>query len=178
MSRDLWTDPRSADACARVTDLAPPFVDGECPEAVASAVRAHLMDCPACRRVVQEETALRQWFVPTEEVAVPAGFAARVARAAFAGEGAADRDLVVPAGPGGAPRAGGGETGRLLSFTMALAAVAAAAVLLFTLILAGRGAGPVDADQLDAGPQLDQNLERIEAENQALQQGLPTTEAK
>ena len=72
--------------CEVVRALVPTYVDGEVSETVASTIRRHLIDCPACRAVAQEEQSLRQWFVAGPEVEVPDGFAARVARRAFAGD--------------------------------------------------------------------------------------------
>ena len=46
-------------------------------------------------RRFQEEKSFQSWFVPSEAVAVPEGFAARVARRAFAG----DSGVLVPARP-------------------------------------------------------------------------------
>ncbi len=50
-------------------------------------MRTHLLDCQACRESVQEGKVLRRWFEGDgEESVVPEGFAARVARRAFAGD--------------------------------------------------------------------------------------------
>lgn len=124
-----------------------------------------------------EDTSLREWFVPTEEVPVPAGFANRVARLAFEGVEAPPEDDVVltPAGPGGV-RAGL-EQGRLLSFTMTLAAAAAAAVIVFSLILAGSDTSDATADQgISADTSLEEKLELLEAENRDLESSRPGSE--
>ena len=79
--------------CDDARALVPSYLDGELSEAQASPLRAHLLDCPACRGVAKEGKALRRWFeFEPAPVSVPAGFAARVARRAFAG----DPGLLVP----------------------------------------------------------------------------------
>ncbi len=117
-----------------------------------------------------DDTSLREWFVPTEEVPVPTGFASRVARLAFEGVEVPREDDVVltPAGPGGATF--GFEQGRVLSFTMGLAAAAAAAVIVFSLILAGADTSDATADQgISADTSLEEKLELLEAENRDLE---------
>ena len=147
--------------CDVVLALVPTYVDDEVTESVASSVRRHLMDCTACRAAVQEETSLRQWFVPTEEVEVPEGFAARVVRRAFAGdEGLAPVTLTPVASP---------DAGRLLSFSQMLVAVAAAAMVAATLMIAS-GARP-SVDDLRADRDLDQALEELDQANEALLEG-------
>ncbi len=126
-------------------------------------VRGRRVDAP-------DDISLREWFVPTEEVPVPAGFASRVARLAFEGVEASREDDVVltPAGPGGV--AAGPEHGRILSFTMSLAAAAAAAVIIFSLILAGSDTSDATADQgISADTSLEEKLELLEAENRDLE---------
>lgn len=124
-----------------------------------------------------EDTSLREWFVPTEEVPVPAGFASRVARLAFEGaETPREEDVVLtPAGPGGVTA--GLEQGRILSFTMSLAAAAAAAVIVFSLILAGADTSDATADQgISADTSLEEKLELLEAENRDLESSRPGSE--
>lgn len=105
--------------CDAARLLVPPYLDGELSEAQASPLRAHLLDCPACREGAKAGKALARWFVPEAPPAVPAGFAARVARRAFAG----DPGLLVPEPPPVArPRP-------LLPFLLAASAVAAAVLL-------------------------------------------------
>jgi anti-sigma factor RsiW len=113
-------------ACEAARALVPSYLDGELSEAQASPLRAHLLDCPACRETAKEGKALSRWFVAESEVVtVPAGFAARVARRAFAG----DPGLLVPEPPPLAPRRA------LLPFLLAATAVAAAALLALALAL-------------------------------------------
>ena len=154
--------PRSSIECDVVLALVPTFVDGEVAESVGGTVRRHLMDCPACRAVVQEEQTMRQWFVPGPEVDVPAGFAAHVARRAFAGD--------VGQAPVSAPQleaAPDRPGGRVLAFSRALVAVAAGGLVAGTLILSG-GDRPAVGD-LDAGKNLEEALSELEAENLSLE---------
>lgn len=73
--------------CKDCLPLISSYVDDELSEPQAAPLRQHLMDCPACRRALQGEKSFKRWFEPrSEPVAVPAGFAARVARRAFAGD--------------------------------------------------------------------------------------------
>ena len=147
--------------CDVVLALVPTFVDGEVTDGVAGTVRRHLMDCPACRNAVQEEQTLRQWFVAGPEVEVPKGFAAHVARRAFAGD--------VGLEPAPTPAAATPEPppGRVLAFSRALVAVAAGGLVAISLVLAGSG-GPEVAD-LDAGKGLQEALLELEQENERLE---------
>jgi anti-sigma factor RsiW len=125
--------------CDAARPLVPPYLDGELSEAQASPLRAHLLDCPPCRETAKEGKALERWFVDEPlAVAAPAGFAARVARRAFAG----DPGLLVPEPPALARRR------PLLSFLLVASAVAAAALLVLALALK-RQSLP-GADGLDA----------------------------
>jgi len=114
--------------CENARDLVPLYADGELSEAQAAPLRRHLMDCPTCREHVQGAKALRRWFVPTEAVTVPEGFAARVTAAALASEtsdpGVAE--LV-------APRAGARAVElELRRFVLRSVAVAAAVLLVLS----------------------------------------------
>jgi len=105
--------------CDAARPLVPSYLDGELSEVQASPLRAHLLDCPACREDAKQGKALARWFVPEAASAVPAGFAARVARRAFAG----DPGLLVPEPP---PVA---RVRPLLPFLLVASAVAAAVLL-------------------------------------------------
>lgn len=109
--------------------LVPSYLDGELSEAQAAPLRKHLLDCQPCRASAQEAKNLKRWFVPGEEVAVPSGFASRVARRAFAGDpGWADNpDTLVPAAPPA------GQEGRILPFVLRLTAVAAVFLALLSV---------------------------------------------
>lgn len=158
---------RGAIDCARVLAAVPTFVDEEVPEGEAASIRSHLADCTDCRAAVQEETSLRQWFVPTDEVPVPDGFAARVARRAFAGdEGSATESLPTHTLT---PVAAPADQGRLLSFTMGLTAAAAAVMMTFTLMLAS-GDSQGLGDGMGADSLLEDALDELEAEYDALEE--------
>lgn len=73
-------------SCQNACTLIPSYLDGEVSEEQAAPLRKHLLACPACREVAKADTALKRWFVDEASVEVPAGFAARVARRAFAGD--------------------------------------------------------------------------------------------
>lgn len=125
--------------CETARPLIPLYIDGELTEPRASGLRPHLLQCPECRGVAQGAKSLKTWFVPTQPVSVPDGFAARVARRAFAG----DRGLAVESERGQVPavqvsavRATERQETPILQFV--LQAVAVAAVLLITLSIAIR----------------------------------------
>lgn len=79
------TDPNDL-TCTDARPLVPAYLDGELTADRASPLRQHLMECAECRTATQAHKVQAQWFVPTPEVSVPAGFAARVARRAFQGD--------------------------------------------------------------------------------------------
>jgi anti-sigma factor RsiW len=107
--------------CDDARPLVPSYLDGELSEAQASPLRAHLLDCPACRESAKEGKSLRRWFeFEPAPVSVPAGFAARVARRAFAG----DPGLLVPE-----PPVVGRARRPLLPFLLVVTAVAAALLM-------------------------------------------------
>lgn len=74
--------------CKDCLPLIPSYVDEELSEPQAAPLRQHLMDCRMCRRALSAEKSFKRWFEiePELDVAVPAGFAERVARRAFAGD--------------------------------------------------------------------------------------------
>jgi len=133
-------------SCDDSRSLVPGYLDGELTEEQAAPLRAHLFDCPGCREVAKQGKALARWFAPGAlDVAVPEGFAARVARRAFAGdsgwsESVEPRSLVRPA------RA----RGSLLPFLLAASAVAAG--LLFALAIALQRRTLPAVNGLDASP--------------------------
>ena len=113
--------------CDNARSLVPSYLDGELSEAQAAPLRAHLFDCLACRELAKEGRTLQRWFEAADlgAVLVPAGFSARVARRALAG----DPGILAPEElPTLLPRK------PLLPFLLASAAVAAA--ILFVLALA------------------------------------------
>jgi len=87
--------------CHQSQVLIPSYLDGELSEAQAAPLRRHLLDCQACRAGAQGEKNQKRWFSVRAQVSVPQGFAARVARRAFAGDtGQADFEIM-PAGAAG-----------------------------------------------------------------------------
>ena len=147
--------------CEAARPLIPLYIDGELTEFRASALRPHLLECPACRGVVQGAKALKTWFVPTEPVPVLDGFAAHVARRAFAGDsgtadwgtadwgtadrGTADRDSRTQPS---ARQTGGRQETPILQFVLQVVAVAA--VVLITLSIAIRRREMPDSEGLRA----------------------------
>src|SRR5262245_39517074 len=126
-------------SCDDARSLVPGYLDGELSEAQASPLRSHLLDCPACRESAKQGKTLKRWFEPRQApVAVPPGFAARVARRAFAG----DPGVLVPEPP--AVRA----KKPLLPFLLLATAVAAA--VLFVLAVAIRRQSLPQTTGLDA----------------------------
>jgi len=126
--------------CQDALPLVPSYLDGELSEVRAGLLRKHLLDCQACRASAQDSKSIARWFVQPAraEFAAPSGFAARVARRAFAG----DTGSFEAARP--APR----ENGRLLQFVLSLSAAAAAVMLLSAIAL--RDQGLPNADSLNA----------------------------
>ncbi len=110
--------------CESARALVPSFLDGELSEAQSSPLRTHLLDCPSCREVAKQERALKRWFQEPATVEIPLGFAARVARRAFAGDPGSSWDAELQP----APR-------RHLSFLLAACAVAAAILLVLALAI-------------------------------------------
>lgn len=128
--------------CTEARGLIPRYLDDELRGERAAHLREHLIDCPGCRTVVQEGKALSAWFVAPQEVPVPEGFAARVARRAVAGD--AGSGVGTSTAPRGWPlepvvperRAGtGGPSAHLTSFLVSAAAVAATLLLGLSIAL-------------------------------------------
>ncbi|MEZ6017616.1 MAG: zf-HC2 domain-containing protein [Planctomycetota bacterium] len=174
--------------CDRSKALVSVYLDGELSEELAAPLRRHLLDCAACRAFRDEAQAMSGWFVPGPEVGAPAGFAARVARRAFVGEGTASgprfalpsvvpddlRDLddvfVPAAGPRVLARAGGAERGAReggsLSFARTLTAMAAAGLFGLTLLLANGDRQHFDGSELHADGRLEDTLRSLEVLNE------------
>ena len=127
--------------CKQAQPLVPSYADGELSELQAGRFRKHLMDCQACRALVQEEKSFQSWFVPTEPVAVPEGFAARVARRAFAG----DAGVLTPAAPPEPVR----REAPILQFSLKMA-MAAAVVLMVASLGIGLVNQPDSGDTISA----------------------------
>jgi predicted anti-sigma-YlaC factor YlaD len=59
-------------SCEAARPLVPGYLDGELTEGQASPLRAHLLDCPACREIAKEGKSFKRWFeFEPEPVTVP-----------------------------------------------------------------------------------------------------------
>ena len=147
--------------CQNSAALIPGYLDGELSEEQAAPLRRHLLECQPCREVAQDEQALKRWFQADEAPAAPPGFAARVARRAFAGDEGllSDRDELVPQ-----PAAARSED-NALQFVLRLTAVAAA--VLFSLALAIRTSSLPETEDLGATESYAEVLEDLERLNRA-----------
>lgn len=120
--------------CEHARSLIASYLDGELSEAQAAPLRRHLLGCQPCRTETQSEKAFKRWFVDEGAPAVPAGFAARVARRARAGD---TGSTPVAVGTGGAlvqPRPGAAyEADRVRRFVLGLTAAAALVVIFLSL---------------------------------------------
>jgi len=122
-------------SCQNARLLTPSYLDGELSEEQAAPLRAHLLDCVGCRETAKQGTAIKRWFQAPSvlggvldralvgRVAVPDGFAARVARRAFAG----DPGVLAPFAVETAP------AGTLLPFVLKLSALAAGLLFAFSI---------------------------------------------
>lgn len=148
--------------CQNALTLIPSYQDGELSEGQAAPLRRHLLDCFACRERAKAEVSLKRWFVAEPAVAAPSGFAAHVARRAFAGdEGLREVTL--------RPRAAG-TSDQLLPFVLKLTALAAAVLMVLALALRSRSLP--ESDSLEA-TSLSETLEYMQALNEAeLENGL------
>ena len=119
--------------CKAASALIAGYMDGELSEAQASPLRQHLMECGSCRALMQDSKSLKGWFVSPAPVAIPPGFAARVARRAFAGDRGREwaRDGRAAREPG-LPIEG---EEHLRSFVLGLTALAAGLLLAVSLLL-------------------------------------------
>ena len=61
-------------------------VDSELSVKEVGEMRRHLEGCTACHALAEDSRDMKAWFVPTDPVPVPAGFAQRVVAEAFAGK--------------------------------------------------------------------------------------------
>ncbi|MCA9001349.1 MAG: zf-HC2 domain-containing protein [Planctomycetes bacterium] len=102
-------------------------------------LREHLAACPACNALAEESRDLHRWFVAPPEVQIPAGFAQRVAAAAFDGAPQAVK------GPRGVVRGEdsavvGSSDRNLQGFLFQLTALAALLLVALAFALAGKKA--------------------------------------
>lgn len=124
--------------CSDARPLVGAYLDGELSEARSSLLRKHLLDCHACRTGAQDGKNLRRWFAATRDHeaqlsgAVPSGFAARVARRAFAGDVGQGREGEFTSNP--RKREAG-----MLGFVLTATAIAAGLALMLALAARLRG---------------------------------------
>jgi anti-sigma factor RsiW len=124
----------SAMECTEVRALVARYLDDELEEVQAAPMRAHLLACLACRAVLQEGKSLEAWFVPPEPVAIPEGFAARVAHRAETGDRGALVSIPMPlAGP--APLEKEEQRESIRPFVLSAIAIAALVLLVLSIAL-------------------------------------------
>lgn len=75
--------------CEEFAPLLSAFVDGELTEEERAELRAHVMECEACQKLLGEMTALHEAFGALGEEEVPAGFTEGVMAAVRAEKAAA-----------------------------------------------------------------------------------------
>ena len=143
--------------CKEWLTLIPGYLDGELSDAQATPLRQHLMDCQSCRKAASGEKSLKRWFKhdPGAGVEVPAGFAARVARRAFAGD------------TGEAPIAAGAEAEPAPILRFVLSFTAAAAVLLLVLSAWMHNVRLPDSENIHAVESLRSKAELLELMDRA-----------
>jgi hypothetical protein len=157
----------SREDCARAAEFLPRYLDGELAEEHSSGLRGHLLACRTCRAALQAERDARRWF-EAPAVAVPGGFAARVAALAALGLDSETRPreprLPVASASLAADSVGvDSESGALLAFTVRLVGLAALTLLGLSLVLA-LSARPAQPSALLADP-LPEVLERLDQLN-------------
>jgi anti-sigma factor RsiW len=179
-------------SCDNASALVPSYLDGELSEEQAAPLREHLLDCPACRELAKQEKSVKRWFSEAREasgVRVPRGFAARVAKLAFAG---AQGGVLVPSARRERQERSGssapitllagrrGERATVLPFVLKLSSAAAALLFVFALAIQ-RQALPEgsDLDAMTQGPWIsDPDLaeDRLEGSVDAGQEEAPEGE--
>jgi anti-sigma factor RsiW len=134
--------------CQDARTLIGSYVDGELSNEQGAPLREHLLGCPGCRELAKQGKALERWFATPDPVAVPAGFAAHVARRAVAGDRGselADEDLrdavIVPMAA---------RSGAILPFLLKVATVAALLLLCLALAIQKSSLPATDRLQADA----------------------------
>ena len=132
-------------SCQHARPLVPSYVDGELSEEQSHPLREHLLDCRDCREVTKDAKSFQRWFVDdAPEGLVPDGFAARIARRAFAG----DPGVLMPAAPQAIEEQTETKAGTLLPFLLKASTVAAG--LLLGLAIAIQKRGLPESDDLRA----------------------------
>jgi anti-sigma factor RsiW len=147
--------------CQDAHTLIPSYLDGELSEEQAAPLRRHLLECQPCRDLAQDQQALKRWFTADEALVAPPGFAARVARRAFAGDAGVLPDYELDP----QLQSSGPKEERVLQFVLQLTAVAAA--VLFCLALAIRGQSLPTTEDLGATEDYSEVLKHLEELNRA-----------
>jgi len=145
--------------CTDARPLIPAWADGELSEAQAAPLRAHLLGCRDCRGSMQDLRALHRWFdagAVDGSSLVPPGFAARVARRAFAGD-RGERAAAVATAPSGLEM----ERERRRTLQFVLWSTAAAALLVVVLSVALRLRDLPSSERLRADSRTPQTTEEI-----------------
>lgn len=123
--------------CRQAEPLIPSYLDGELSEVRAAPLRRHLLDCQPCRAGAQGEKNFKRWFAPAAAAVIPRGFAARVARRAFAGDAGEGQPGGLVLQPQFAPSLRAVESEER-NFQFVLALTAAAALLVIALAVSMR----------------------------------------
>lgn len=152
--------------CQDARPQIPSYIDGELSSTQSGSLRKHLLDCQSCRASAQDVKNLKRWFVEPAAVTVPDGFAARVARRAFAG----DTGELPPA----LRSVREGESRQL---RLVLTLTAAAAVLLIVLSVAFQSLALPHGGKLMADDQAEPNVENALRELDRLNHPAPATKA-
>src|SRR5688500_16149750 len=140
--------------CTDARPLIPAWGDGELSAAQPAPLRAHLLGCRDCRGAMQDLRALHRWFevgALAGHALVPPGFAARVARRAFAGDRG---ERLAPAAPEF-------ERERRRTLDFVLWSTAAAALLVVALSVALRLRELPASERLRAEDRTPQTTEEI-----------------
>ncbi len=162
--------------CEQAGQWVPRYQDGELDEELAAPLRQHRLSCPACRELAKAEVSLKRWFPAQAPQAVPAGFAAHVARRALAGDGGYEVSESLVRRESQAPETtlpartgrGHGTEAPLLPFVLRLTALAAALLLALAVGLQTRSlpeSTDLDAENLKDVMQVIEALDAAEALN-------------
>ncbi|MFT5286914.1 MAG: anti-sigma factor RsiW [Planctomycetota bacterium] len=152
--------------CENSNLLIPGYLDGELSEEQATPLRRHLLECMACRDIAQDDQAMKRWFVAEEPLIAPPGFAARIARRAFAG----DTGLLMPAVPGEDVLVAQKDEGQF-QFVLRMTSIAAAVLFCFSLAIRTQSLpGSADLSATDNYSEVLDNLERLNTEEAAVLQ--------
>ena len=156
--------------CANARTLVASYLDGELSEVQAAPLRSHLFACRDCREVAKDEKSLKRWFqaalAEASPLGAPAGFSARVARRAFAGDRGSDEPAIRPRLLAGSRRS------ELMPLLLALSAAAAVLLLAAALALEARSRPSGTGLQADTY-QPPWVRERLRAEAQSMHEDRP-----